>query len=316
MNENNVINVLSEYMKDKKLTITKIASDIGYSRALVSRYMSGKYDGNINEIEDKLSKYMCLSNDENEVIENTVDSRNKTYSIPTLLKNDDAVQLMGVCSNCQKYSEFGMIVGKTGYGKTYVLRQYANAFKKVVMIECDDTMSVRDLIEEITSSIGIPVNNGTNRKKLLRIREFFSINKGYLLIIDEADKLINKYTQKKLDVIRTLIDDPNADVGIVLSGEPNLENLVRSYLERLANRNEACYELNGLVSDEVKDYLKEFNFDNEALEEMIRRATNNKTGCFRILNRTMKNISRNMTSPNELITLDIVMKATRMTLIK
>ena len=34
------------------------------------------------------------------------------------------------------------------------------------------------------------------------IRDFFNTNKGYLLIIDEADKLVSKYTQKKMEILR------------------------------------------------------------------------------------------------------------------
>lgn len=51
-------------------------------------------------------------------------------------------------------------------------------------------------------------------------------------VIDEADKLINKYTQKKMEILRGIFDQ--SDVGIVIAGEPRLETELKSSLTRFA----------------------------------------------------------------------------------
>lgn len=128
----------------------------------------------------------------------------------------------------------GIIVAKSGYGKTHALKKYAK-MPRVAYIECDDTMACRDLVEAIEIQIGMPKGSGgTIWSRVNRIRDFFNANEGYLLIIDEADKLINKYTQKKMEIIRGIFDQ--SDVGIVIAGEPRLEAEIKGNLARFANR--------------------------------------------------------------------------------
>ena len=85
------------------------------------------------------------------------------------------------------------------------LRQYAK-LSRVAYIECDDTMSSRDLVEAMERSIGLPNGYGTIWRRVNGIREFCNTNKGYLLIIDEADKLVSKYTQNKMEILRAVFD--------------------------------------------------------------------------------------------------------------
>ena len=86
-------------------------------------------------------------------------------------------------------------------------------------------MSSRDLVEAIEKSLGIPSGYGTIWRRVNGIRDFFNTNKGYLLIIDEADKLVSKYTQKKMEILRAIFDQ--SDVGLVIAGEPKLRRRSR-----------------------------------------------------------------------------------------
>ena len=131
---------------------------------------------------------------------------------------------------------------------------------------------------------------GTIWSRVNRIREFFNTNEGFLLIIDEADKLINKYTQKKMEILRGIFDQSN--VGIVIAGEPRLETELKGNLARFANRMDFYYKLKGLSKNEVVDYLEGYEVDEAAMGEMISRATNTQSGCFRLLDRTLNNVLR------------------------
>lgn len=150
--------------------------------------------------------------------------------------------MLGVCQSCQEYIGLGIVVARSGYGKTYSLRQYAK-LPRVAYIECDDTMSSRDLVEAIEKSLGIPSGYGTIWRRVNGIRDFFNTNKGYLLIIDEADKLVSKYTQKKMEILRAIFDQ--SDVGLVIAGEPKLEAQIKTYLARMANRVDFYVSLKG-----------------------------------------------------------------------
>ena len=115
-------------------------------------------------------------------------------------------------------------------------------------------------------------------------------NKGYLLIIDEADKLVSKYTQKKMEILRAVFDQ--SDVGLVIAGEPKLEAQIKTYLVRMANRVDFYASLRGLSPSEVEGYLTDFQIEPEALVELKARACNMQTGCFRLLDRTLSNVRR------------------------
>ena len=69
------------------------------------------------------------------------------------------MQTIGVCQACQEYMGLGIIVGKSGQGKTHALKKYAE-LPRVAYIECDDTMACRDLVEAIENGIGLPKGYG------------------------------------------------------------------------------------------------------------------------------------------------------------
>ncbi len=201
------------------------------------------------------------------------------------LRETEVVALLGELNDIFQVHK----TARSGYGKTYALRQYAK-LSRVAYIECDDTMSSRDLVEAIERSIGLPNGYGTIWRRVNGIREFFNTNKGYLLIIDEADKLVSKYTQKKMEILRAVFDQ--SDVGLVIAGEPKLEAQIKTYLVRMANRVDFYASLRGLSPSEVEGYLTDFQIEPEALVELKARACNMQTGCFRLLDRTLSNVRR------------------------
>lgn len=312
--------LLQERVKERltllKMHIATLAVDIGVSRTKLSQYLNGKYEGNINEMESQLRKF--LADTDEEAIKRENNTR-KHFSTMSPVKEFHRVEnfesydyknIIGICHSCQQDGELGLVVGKSGYGKTYALKSYAR-MKRVAYVECDDTMAVKDLVEDIEQAIGMPQTYGTIHKRVKEIRRFFSVNKGYLLIIDEADKLISKYTQKKLEVLRALFDQ--SDFGMILAGEPKLESEIKGYLGRCANRIDMYWKLTGLGEKEVKEYLSGYEIEEAALKELILRACNTKTGCFRLFDRTLKNVIRIMKEENDTsITYDVIKKASSM----
>lgn len=301
-----------------------LALQINVSRTKLSRYLSGKYEGNTAEMEVKLRLF--LEETEDEALQrlgiapdtaaaqgiSVVKSANGNQTLHRVenYESYDFQSIIGICHSCQQEAALGLVVGKSGFGKTHALKYYTK-MKRVAYVECDDTMATKDLVEDIEKAIGIPTTYGTIHKRLNGIREFFKVNKGYLLIIDEADKLISKYTQKKMEVIRAIFDQ--ADVGMIIAGEPRLESEIKGYLNRCANRIDLYWKLTGLTEKEVRDYLSGFDIDEDAMKELMVRACNNKTGCFRLFDRTLKNVIRIMQESNDThITYEIIRKASSM----
>lgn len=304
-----VLSNVNKYMEKNKLTKEQFASEIGISRPVLSKAMNYKYDGNIENVEDTIIEYLKDKGEYSDIL--PIEAKKEIKNVderPDFYKTKDAANIIGICKAAQEQSGLGIIVGKSGVGKTYTLKQYSK-LSKTCYIECDDTMSVKDLVEAIQRSIGIPSSSGTVWKRLETIKDFFSVNKGYLLIIDEADKLINKDTQKKLELLRAIFDQSN--VGLVIAGEPRLEALIKTYLNRFANRIDFYTKLSGLSKEEVRSYLDYFNIAEDAANELIVRATESQVGCFRLLDRTLKNIFR-IIGKDEEITSEVIYKASNM----
>lgn len=306
---------MEERLAELKMTKAEAALRMNYSRSALSRYMSGKYESNATELEKKIVEFLEASGG---VALESVASINGGQAETLQLKKKveffesrDFVKTIGVCQACQEFMGLGIIVGKSGQGKTHALKKYAE-LPRVAYIECDDTMACRDLVEAIENGIGLPKGyGGTIWSRVNRIREFFNTNEGFLLIIDEADKLINKYTQKKMEILRGIFDQ--SDVGIVIAGEPRLETELKGNLARFANRMDFYYKLKGLSKQEVADYLEGYEMDEAAMGEMISRATNAQSGCFRLLDRTLNNVLRILKQRGEThITLKAMSEASSM----
>ena len=234
-------------------------------------------------------------------------------SKPDVFESDDYINIVGICNLCQQQQGSAIVVGRSGYGKTYSLKQYAR-LPRVIYIECNESMSCRDLVRRIEKQLCLPKRYGTNDERLEEICEFFNVNRGYLMIVDEADKLINKYTIKKIELLRTIMD--SAAVGMVLAGELSLEAHLAAYDERFANRMDFAYRLHGLGKAEVERYLEDWSVEERAMEVLTSRARNSKNGCFRLFDRTMNNVIRLMREREQTtITETIINEASAMMLL-
>lgn len=304
---------MNERLAELKMTKAEAAMKMNYSRAALSQYLNGKYASDPTELEKKVREFLEASGGmaDSPVQEGTKAGTGTLKKKVEFFESRDFVQTIGVCQACQEYMGLGIIVGKSGQGKTHALKKYAE-LPRVAYIECDDTMACRDLVEAIENGIGLPKGyGGTIWSRVNRIREFFNTNEGFLLIIDEADKLINKYTQKKMEILRGIFDQ--SDVGIVIAGEPRLETELKGNLARFSNRMDFYYKLKGLSKNEVADYLEGYEVDEAAMGEMISRATNAQSGCFRLLDRTLNNVLRILKAKGETrITMKIVSEASNM----
>lgn len=295
---------MNEYMNRTKVTITEVAKEMKISRSALSRFLSGKYDAENSKVEPSVAEF--LAEHGQSAIEASV-----PMAAPKFFVGHDARDIVGLCSECQEHGKLGIVIGKTGFGKSHTLKHFSR-MQRVAYVECDDSMGCKDLLEAIEEALGIPHTTGSIYRKKQGIIQFFNVNRGYLLIIDEADKLINKYTQKKMEILRSIYGS-DSRVGLVIAGEPKLETLIKGYLERFANRVDARTALTGLTEKEVRDYLNGFPFESDALEEMIVRGTNGKSGCFRLLARTLDNVLRvHRADGGETITLDTILKASSM----
>ena len=82
-------------------------------------------------------------------------------SKPDVFESDDYINIVGICNLCQQQQGSAIVVGRSGYGKTYSLKQYAR-LPRVIYIECNESMSCRDLVRRIEKQLCLPKRYGTN----------------------------------------------------------------------------------------------------------------------------------------------------------
>lgn len=304
----------------REISKAELGNLSGVGRAVVSNYLNGKHVSasvqRIKELEEWLENWLAENGEPTGSILQNIDipdaeemPKQSIYKRENF-ESADFNGITGVCTLCQETQDLGIIIGRTGYGKTYTLKNYAK-LPKVIHIECNETMNCKDIIRRIEQALGLPKGSGSIDERMGRLCAFFQTNKGYLLIMDEADKLLSKYTIKKIELIRSIADA--SSVGVVLAGEPALKSSLRAWDERFANRISLIYELKGLTPKEVQKYFNGYEVEEEALEELCVRACNKNTGCFRLLDRTLNNVLRILkTSDKNIITYDVLKEASSM----
>lgn len=142
---------MNERLAEMKMTKAEAALKMNYSRAALSQYLNGKYASDPTELEKKVREFLAATGGvaEGQEPENSVPTgAGKLKKKVEFFESRDFVQTIGVCQACQEYMGLGIIVGKSGQGKTHALKKYAE-LPRVAYIECDDTMACRDLVEAI-----------------------------------------------------------------------------------------------------------------------------------------------------------------------
>ena len=316
---------VNEILAAEKMNKQELAMrlNMSRSRSMISQYLNGKYNSNPEKIEARLKEFVSAYENGTADIMSVPDTMINSNVQPAKLgvtggvkpkiqyfESTDYVQTIGLCTSCQKEVGIGIVVARSGYGKTHALRKYAT-MPRVVYIEGNENMNCKDIVRRIEGKIGMQRSYGSIDERTEKIIEFFNINQGYLIIMDEADKLINKYTQKKIELLRNISD--GAKVGLVLAGEPVLESLLKQYDARFANRMDFYYKLRGLSEEEVRDYLEGYDVEEGAMAEFLSRARNTQTGCFRLLDRTLNNVIRILKdSGQSTITTKVISQASSM----
>ena len=172
--ERTIADRVNDYLAATKGSIAGIARETNYSRPTISRYLSGKYDSDTTDLERKLAEFLREHGEELDASDSGEAPRKFLKKRTDIFESRDMKKVIGVCSAAQEDIGLGIVVAKSGFGKTYALKYYAK-MPRVAYVECDDTMSSRDLVEAIERALGIPSSYGTIWKRVNGIREFCNV---------------------------------------------------------------------------------------------------------------------------------------------
>lgn len=200
----NIKDELKRLMARKGYTQNKVSEIIGFNASVLSQYLKGVYPGNIENVEASI---INLINREEEK------ERNRTVRVG-FVKTRLASKCQRLLRDTHIDGDMGLIYGAAGVGKTMALREYAAAFKDVILIEADPGYTTKVLLQELCERLS--VNKRGNIHELSENCIGALRGTGWVVIIDEAELL----PYRALEVIRRIHDRSGA--GVVLAGMPRL----------------------------------------------------------------------------------------------
>ncbi len=123
----------------------------------------------------------------------------------------------------------GLFYGPSGYGKSKASQYVQNKFK-AIYIEVFEYWNKQKLCKAILSELGVANPKGTFIELMDQILRTLQDDPNRLLIIDEADKLIDKHM---IEFVRDIYK--GARIPVLLVGEERLPDKLKAY-ERCENR--------------------------------------------------------------------------------
>ncbi|ENS4526466.1 AAA family ATPase [Salmonella enterica] len=200
----NVITQLKDVMDTHGYSQGQVARAIGRSSATMNQYLQGKYNGDIADMEERISNFIRRVREKQNALR--IDER--FVSTPTTRKG------LEVLAYAHQECEICVLYGAAGLGKTITLKEYARRDDAVIFIEADPGYTARTLLEELCGRLRLSKNGNIHTLIDLCVEKLKGT--GRLLIIDEAELL----PYRALEVIRRLHD--KAGIGVVMAGMPRL----------------------------------------------------------------------------------------------
>jgi len=202
--QKSVLHKLRDFLERKDISINKVAKQIGYSAAVISTYLQGKYPGDVQKLEWAIASFLMRQEE--------IEAMPKELIPFCPITNADIV--FQIARTCHLEQEIGVLVGEAGTGKTKAAKEYSKQNPDVIFIEADLSFTTKVFFRELHKKLGMDGNGGIYDLFTDCIEKLADSNR--LIIIDEAENL----PYRALDMVRRLYD--KANVGILLIGLPRL----------------------------------------------------------------------------------------------
>ena len=202
--QKSVLQKLRDFLERKDISINKVAKQIGYSAAVISTYLQGKYTGDIEKLEWAVASFLMRQEE--------IEAMPKELIPFCPITNADIV--FQIARTCHLEQEIGVLVGEAGTGKTKAAKEYSKQNPDVIFIEADLSFTTKVFFRELHKKLGMDGNGGIYDLFTDCVEKLTDSNR--LIIIDEAENL----PYRALDMVRRLYD--KANIGILLIGLPRL----------------------------------------------------------------------------------------------
>lgn len=286
-----LIEQLNAYITATGTTQAKLAKRLNMNAGALSAWLKDEYAGNSEVIDKAVSLFLQLQQAKNK------DSIAELGFVHTSISR----KIFNIAQNCQIDNEIGICYGAAGLGKTTAIKEYAKNNSGVIVIESEERMPIKTLIEKLY----VKLNLGTEKNWDLQDMKEKILKKlkdsGWLIIIDEAEHL----REESFTVLRRLHDFSDCTFGLLFIGITKLyNNLIKLKGEYMYLVSRIGYRtsLDDLKAEDVKAIVSSVIPDNEIWQEFEKTSNGNA----RILTKTLKRALKLAKSNNTEVTADYI----------
>ena len=202
------------FLAAHKITQAQLAKWINNHHVVVSQFLSGKYEGDLEKIAAKIAGVL-----------NTVARKKRQAGREGYIETGTAKRIGTLITEVQAFGDeegmIGLVVGDSGHGKSVCLRAYAAANKNSVYVAYDDCMRTLQLFAELARRLKV---NAAGSLAELAARLVAAVKDRHLLImIDEASGMDARLLNRLRQVLVVKGGCP-----LILAGNGDLLHTIRS----------------------------------------------------------------------------------------
>jgi len=256
---------VKDVMEGRGISLTKLSSSLGISTSALSQWINDTYSGNVNKIETAVKSFL-----EHEREKLSVKKRRFKFVMTMPAK-----RLFEVARLCHIKCEPGVAYGQSGIGKTTAVMEYVRKYPATVLIESDQTCTLKTILSTLNRKLGFSGAGSTNSLFMECVEKLKDSDR--LVIIDEAEHL----SIRALEQLRRLNDF--AHIGVLFVGMPRLMHKfqgLRGTFEQIFNR--AVGNVAQIEQPKISDFeaLLEANGESKELAKHYHEASGANTRIF------------------------------------
>ncbi len=210
----NIASIIKTLLESRKMTQKEIGDIIGCKIATVSEIYNKK----------KVPNYSLLNK------AYTILSKYKEAGEKGIIKTCQFKTIFNVCEDVKKHSQFFMINGNTGIGKSIVLSNYAYSpeNKNVWYLKIEEPITWSVFLGMLINKLGLDEVKGSAKKKTDAIKSFLVSKDKPLIIVDELEVASNAFVFnfKKLAVALCDRSESEPIAGLLLSSTPDKKTAI------------------------------------------------------------------------------------------
>ena len=224
---------LEEALEKYGLSKTRVSKELNYSAAVISAYLSGSYQGNVQKLEGEILQWLARQ------------AKARERKRVPVVETEDLRRITNAIQIAHAEKDIALVIADAGSGKSTAAAFYEKYNEKsTVLIRVFSGMNRRMLVHEIARQLGIDIMRVAYSTLVQNVADML-FERDMVVIFDEADYL----KADALEFTRRLVHDLGR-TGLVLIGLPRLKYQIqnlRNDHRQLESRIGVCLHLSGLT---------------------------------------------------------------------